>query len=209
MDGVFIKKFLRRILICIVVWVFFQGFNILSDRYLLDQNLIRFHVVANSDSAEDQKIKQQVKDAVLQSIQKDLQAVSDIDAAKRYLKDNLPKIDYIAHETLEQLGAADHATVKLCKEKFNTRIYDTFTLPAGFYESLCITIGSGEGKNWWCVVFPALCIPTTVETFADSAINAGFSNSLVNTLSEPSAYRIRFFLLDTLGSLTCKFNEES
>ena len=87
----------------------------------------------------------------------------------------------------------------LQKEVFDTRVYDTFTLPAGVYEALRITIGSGEGKNWWCVVFPTLCVPATSEGFEDVAAGAGFPESLTKSLE--GEYEIRFYLLDLLGKL--------
>ena len=91
--------------------------------------------------------------------------------------------------------------VTLCKEAFDTRYYDTFTLPAGIYEALRITIGEGEGHNWWCVAFPSLCLSATSEEFADKAAGAGFPDSLTGALDGEEKYEVRFFLLDALGEL--------
>ena len=87
----------------------------------------------------------------------------------------------------------------LDKEVFDTRYYDTFTLPAGVYEALRITIGEGEGKNWWCVGFPTLCLPATSEGFEDVAAGAGFPDTLTAALEGERGYRVRFILLDLLG----------
>ena len=89
--------------------------------------------------------------------------------------------------------------VTLGKEVFDTRYYDTFTLPAGVYEALRITIGEGQGKNWWCVVFPTLCVPATSDGFEDVAAGAGFPDALTSALEGESGYELRFFLLDLLG----------
>ena len=78
---------------------------------------------------------------------------------------------------------------------------DTFTLPAGIYEALRITIGEGEGHNWWCVAFPSLCLSATSEEFADKAAGAGFPDSLTGALDGEEKYEVRFFLLDALGEL--------
>lgn len=201
MGGVFMKKSLKRVGICMLITAFFWYATVLADRNQLNETLIRLHVVANSDSPEDQKIKLQVRDAVTASLKKELANVADVEKAKAYLQDNLPKIRQIANETLEAAGFHGEAVVSLCQEAFDTRYYDTFTLPAGIYEALRITIGAGEGQNWWCVVFPALCVPETTEAFADTAAGAGFSDSLNGTLTGAPQYELRFFLLDALGRL--------
>ena len=201
MDGVFMLKILRRLFICAFVTVLCWGVFLLSDRKALNDELIRFHVVANSDREEDQAIKLQVRDAVLSSIQEDLQKISDIEAAKAYLLENLPKIQSVAVRTLESLGYEGGAVVSLCKEAFDVRHYDTFSLPAGVYHSLRIVIGEGKGRNWWCVSFPTLCVPATAAAFEDAAVSSGFSNRLSEALSGNSDYKIRFFLLDKLGEL--------
>lgn len=178
------------------------------DRQQLREELIRFHVVGNSNTEQDQTIKLQVRDAVLQALEEDLAAVADVEAAKAYLQENLPKIQAIANETLEAVGFDGEAVVSLCKEAFTTRHYDTFTLPAGVYESLRIVIGEGAGKNWWCVAFPALCLPATAEGFEDVAVGAGFSNALSDTLTGQSGYTLRFFLLDAMGTIENMFLAE-
>lgn len=157
------------------------------------------HVIANSDEAQDQNVKLLVRDAVLNSIQEDLAQLTDVDAAKAYLQENLPKLQRVANQTLEGLGIPEQAVVSFCKEVFPLRVYDTFRLPSGIYDTLKITIGSGEGRNWWCVTFPSLCIPTSTEAFADKAVSAGFSQELAETLSGDGGYHLRFFLLDLLG----------
>ncbi len=173
----------------------------ISDRMHLSQGLIRFHVVANSDSKEDQTIKLHVRDAVLESMHADIQRIVDVDEAREYLQENIPKIQKIVDRTLNHLGFEGGAYVSLCKEAFDIRHYDTFTLPAGVYDSLRIVIGDGLGANWWCVSFPTLCIPATAEGFTDTAVSAGFSKPLVQTLTGEETYEIRFFFLNQLGKL--------
>ena len=171
---------------------------LIADRQKLRQELIRLHVVAASDSREDQAVKLEVRDAVIQAVQRELENFHDLDQAKAYLQENLPKIESVANEVLSRAGFADTATVSLCVEEFTTRVYDTFTLPAGLYESLRIVIGEGAGQNWWCVVFPSLCLPATSEGFEEVACGAGFSDTLTDTLE--GEHEIRFFFLDALGS---------
>ena len=184
-------------MIALSVW----SVMLLKDKQTLRKELIRLHVVGASDSQEDQALKLQVKDAVVESLQADMARLTDMEAAKIYLQQQLPKIESLASRVLQESGCSDAATVSLQQEEFETRYYDTFTLPAGIYESLRITIGPGDGRNWWCVVFPTLCVGATVEEFEESAQCAGFSEALTGALTGEEPYEVRFFALDALGKL--------
>ena len=177
---------------------FYLG-TVASDRQMLSENLIRLHVVADSDSVEDQQIKLQVRDAITAKLGTVLADFPDLETAKAYLQEQLPELEKIANDTLKAAGNGCRAVVTLAKEAFPIREYDTFTLPAGIYESLRVTIGSGEGKNWWCVVFPSLCASATTDGFEDTAVGAGFSNRVAGTLTGKQEDRVRFFLLDCFG----------
>ena len=199
------KKIMKRIVLCAVLSAGIWTWGILADRQTLNEELLRLHVVADSDSAADQNIKLKVRDAVIDSISADLANIADISQARCYIEENLPKIQQVANDTLKALGCGDTAVATLKEEIFDTRFYDTFTLPAGVYGSLRITIGDGEGENWWCVVFPTLCVPATSEGFEDVAAGAGFSDSLTDTLE--GECEIRFYLLDLLGRLDGYFRQ--
>ena len=179
--------------------IFFWTGALISDRQRLREELVRLHVVANSDSQEDQRRKLLVKDAVVASLQREMQDLTNVEEAKNYLRNNLAYIQTVAEETLKAFDCDDTVAVSLCKETFDTRIYDTFTLPAGVYNALRIVIGEGQGKNWWCVVFPSLCIPAASETFQDTAAGAGFPETLTGTLAEEEGYELRFAVLDLIG----------
>lgn len=195
------KKAMKRIGICLMAALAVWGGTLLADRQRLNEELIRLHVVANSDSREDQEVKLRVRDAVIESLEADLKSLGDVEQAKAYLQENLPKIQAVANQTLKKAGYSGDAVVSLCKEAFDTRDYDTFSLPAGIYEALRIVIGEGEGHNWWCVVFPTLCVPATTEGFADTAAGAGFPDSLTGALTGEEEYQVRFYLLDALGRM--------
>lgn len=182
----------------LIATAFYLG-GIVQDKQVLANNLIRLHVVADSDSAEDQRIKLQVRDAITEKLNAVMDDFQDLESAKAYIQERIPEIEGIANDVLRSAGSACKAVVTLAKEAFPTRQYDTFTLPAGVYESLRVTIGSGEGQNWWCVVFPKLCVSATTDGFEDTAVGAGFSEGLSGSLSGKPQYRVRFFLLDCFG----------
>ena len=183
--------------VCLLLAVSVWTWGLLRDRQYLDQELIRLHVVANSDTEADQSIKLQVRDAIVASLSEGMADIGNVQAAKAYLRENLSKIEAIANNTLQAAGVDSRAVVTLCRETFDIRKYDTFTLPAGVYESLRVVIGEGQGHNWWCVAFPTLCMSATTEAFEAAAQTAGMDENLSETLT--GGYQLRFFLLDALG----------
>ena len=119
----------------------------------------------------------------------------------------MDELEQAANAVFQAEGFSDRAVVTLTREEFPTREYDTFSLPAGVYDSLRVTIGSGEGRNWWCVVFPSLCVPAASDGTADMAVGAGFSDSLTGAITEEPEYEVRFFLLDCIGYLENLFHK--
>ena len=201
MDGVFMKKILKRLVfLAVLVSCFYTG-ALLADKEKLHDELIRLHVVGASDSMEDQTIKSQVRDAIIVSLQQALEDATDIEQAKSYILDHLPQIEAAANAVLQELGSEDIAVVSFMEEAFPVRDYDTFSLPSGVYNSLRITIGDGNGKNWWCVVFPSLCFQASSTGVEDVAAGAGFSDELSNSVTRQDGYQIRFYFLDMLGKI--------
>jgi len=198
MDGVFMKKWIKRSCILLLILSILWCGGVISDKLTLKENLIRLHIVANSDSQEDQMLKLQLRDAVMEKLQPVMDEIPDAKAAKTYLQAQLPELERYVNNILRQLGSTYTAVVTLGKEAFGLREYDTFSLPSGVYESLRITIGQGQGKNWWCVVFPGLCVPQSTEEVTAGAF---FSDRVTGTLEKKEEYRPRFFLLDCIGKL--------
>jgi len=194
------KKVIKYTGILMLLLIFFSAGVLVADKMTLRNEVIRLHVVANSDSDEDQRIKIAVKDEIVSYLQESIAKFSNAEQAKDYLSSQLPQLEELANSALINMGSKDKVTVHFMAEKFDVREYDTFSLPSGVYESLRVEIGQGDGRNWWCVVFPTLCLPTSAEGFEDVAVSAGLGQSLVNTLSL-DRYEIRFYFLDCLGRL--------
>lgn len=190
------RKMLRRIgiLLLVVVSVWLGG--VLADRQRLREDILRLHVVGASDSAEDQQVKLRVRDAVLATLEEGLADLKDLDQAAAYVEEMLPRLEQTANRVLEESGFREKVTVSLGEEAFPMREYDSFSLPAGVYQALRVVIGDGAGKNWWCVVFPQLCLSATAEEFDEVS---AFSDTLNDSLT--GEYEIRFWVLDKLGEL--------
>lgn len=140
----------------------------------LSCRLIRLHVKAASDSVFDQEVKLRVRDAVLPQIKRLTADCGTAAQAEKALTGALPELGQTALAELHRLDPTRELAVSLQKESAPTREYDTFLLPAGSYRALRFTLGAGEGHNWWCVAFPALCLPATAEGFDEAAQTAGF-----------------------------------
>ncbi len=201
MDGVFMRFLLKIAAFTLLVSLCLEGWALCRDQKKLTGDLIRLHVVAASDTAEDQQIKLQVRDAVISFVDEAMTHVMTPEEAKAWVEANLPGIQQAANDALDRLGSAYEAVVTFTREAFPRRDYDTFSLPAGVYQSLRITLGPGDGHNWWCVVFPTLCLPAAGEDTESVAAGAGFSETLTDTVTGKQGYQVRFYFLDVLGKI--------
>lgn len=158
------KTIKRFICIAISVVVLFTGSVYIAEaksmsnaKKELSSKLIRFHVIANSDSMEDQALKLKVRDNVLKYISPKLKNGKTIGESRKILKENDAAIKKISETTIKNSGYNYNVETKLGRENFPVKTYGNITLPEGEYEAYKIIIGSAEGKNWWCVMFPPLC----------------------------------------------------
>jgi len=166
----------------------------------LSEKLIRLHVVANSDSEADQAYKLQIRDELLQSIKPILDDAQNRDDAVKLLADALPQLN-------ADMKSAD-CTLTIGKEFFPERDYDTFSLPAGEYTALRAVIGDGNGKNWWCVLFPPLCMEAVTSLDADStdafALLTEDETALIT--GSNSGIKIKFRILDVIDEFRRMFD---
>ena len=125
----------------------------------LGQKVIRLHGIANSDSEADQALKLRVRDRVLVLAEDILRQSGDMEEARQRLAEALPRLQQTAAEEIAAQGSRYTVSAGLEETEFPTREYDGFALPSGEYLALRVVIGEGAGKNWWCVVFPSLCLP--------------------------------------------------
>ena len=140
-----------------------SGIWALNTQRDLADRVVRLHVLANSDTEEDQALKLLVRDAVLERTTEILEQSEDRESAEALLRESLPELEALAGETVRANGYDYAVTAELKDTSFPTKEYDGFALPAGEYLALRILIGEGAGQNWWCVVFPSLCLPAATQ----------------------------------------------
>lgn len=158
----------------------------------LGRKVIRLHVIANSDSPEDQALKLRVRDRVLARAQEILEQSADMEQAEQALTAALPELTREARETLAAEGCAQPVQARLEPAEFPTKDYDGFSLPAGKYLALRVIIGQGAGQNWWCVVFPPLCTAAACD-WQDAGRDAGLAEDDLSLMAEEDqGYQLRF-----------------
>lgn len=189
-----ISRRLKRMEIVLMVaaaLVLMSGALALQTQDQLADKVVRLHVLANSDSEEDQALKLRVRDRVLERATELLEQSADRQEAEALLRGNLLELENLAAEEIAAAGYDYPVTAELTDTTFPTREYDGFTLPAGEYLALRIVIGEGAGQNWWCVVFPPLCTTASADVPA-SALAAGLTQEDVNLITEEPGYVLKF-----------------
>ena len=167
------------------------------------EDTLRLHILANSDSEEDQKLKIQVRDHILTEYGPQLKNKSSVNDAKDSLQNLLSSIEKSAESKIRDLGYDYSVKAIIGQEWYDTREYEDFTLPAGYYESLRVIIGSGEGKNWWCVMYPPLCMEMATESAPSDDGVIDYSKEEL-TLIKSGKYNVKFKILEELSIVFAK-----
>lgn len=194
------RKYLLEISFLILLTLLFAwGTALERQQQQIADSMLRLHVVGASNSERDQEIKLQVRDAILTVTEPYFQSISSISDAKSVIRNHLGELEAVANETLSQLGCGDRASVTLSRVLFGTRVYDGFSLPGGYYDALCVTIGAGNGKNWWCVVYPQICMASSVEQQKAVAVMGGLDPQDAALITED--YTLKFKTLEIFENL--------
>lgn len=173
------KKFLLALGIGFIC-IFVLNFHFESTEAALASQVIRFHVLANSNTDADQKLKLKVRDRVINEMNNLFDSNGDIALARCTVIENIDKIKAIAKDEILKNGCSYDVKVSLGSSDFPTKNYGEIVLPAGTYEALKIEIGSAEGQNWWCVLFPPLCFVDESCVAYDSEAAIKLSESVGN-----------------------------
>ena len=166
-------------------------------------NVIRLHVRAKSNSDEDQSLKLLVRDAVLSYTEPLLAGVQSKDEAEAVLRSSLPELEAISRQALRANGCNAPVCVSLERENYPRRTYEAIALPAGEYLSLLVQIDEAEGENWWCVLFPPLCLSAASVDAEATCLSAGLTQEQYRLIAdtEDTKYQLRFKILEVAAQI--------
>lgn len=184
--------------LCLLIATLFLAVTPTDAEGAVYEDTVRLHILANSDSDEDQALKLAVRDAVLTEFGESLSTNESAEEARSALDAMLPVIEDFCREEIRRLGYDYDVDVTLSDEWYDTREYDGFTLPRGVYTSLRIIIGDGGGKNWWCVMFPPLCLDIACEDAPSDDAVGGYSGEEIRLISG-KGYNVKFKLLELIS----------
>lgn len=166
-------------------------------------SVLRLHILAESDSDRDQQLKLMVRDALLESGV--LDGAGSLEEAEEIAGEKLPEIERIAETVLRENGCTLPVTAELADVEFDERTYGDITMPAGEYRALRVKIGSAQGHNWWCVMYPPLCIPAACEvTDSKETEQELFDDDELDIMYNPEKYEVRFAIWDKIKELSKK-----
>ncbi len=164
----------------------------------ISKKVFRLHIIANSDSDADQSLKLKVRDGVLDYTAELFEACKSVTDAVEAAESHLKDIRQKARGIIAFFGYDYDVKVYTAREYFKTRVYDAFTLPAGFYDSLKIVIGEGSGRNWWCVMYPSVCISGCTDDFKEE-----LSDEEIKAVKSKS-YIVKFKIVELYEEITNK-----
>lgn len=186
-------------LIMAIAWGNFAQFREkLND---LKSGVLRLHILADSDSPEDQDLKLLVRDALLNASEELFSGCDTLEEMKARAIEEKETIRLLAQNVLEQHGCTDKVTVQLVQMEFDERKYEEITMPAGAYDALRILIGEGKGQNWWCVMYPPLCLPAASD-------EGWFDPETQAILEEPEQFEVKFKCVELWDSIREKLSKE-
>jgi len=168
-------------------------FSFASDCSAVREEVLRLHILANSDSDADQKLKLRVRDRVLAETGELFSGAESLEKAQSLARDNLQKIEAAAKDEISKSGFNYDVSAGLCRMYFETRHYDGYTLPAGMYDAVRVEIGSAEGKNWWCVMFPPICLGSAMDK---DELEKVLSESGEDVITGTQKYKAKFFIVE-------------
>lgn len=175
--------------VCIISCVSFE-----NDCEDIRENVLRLHVIADSDSEEAQSVKLKVRDALLSEGRELFEGNSDIEEAETSISENLELMKAAAERTLRENGYTYSAEIELTECYFPTRQYGGVTLPAGNYNALRVVLGEGKGRNWWCVMFPPMCLPAAEKEQAK--LSDVLDERELDIVTGGKKYEVRFWIVE-------------
>lgn len=200
------KKIKISVTVGIVVAILFSICSFAKTSEEIRSDVLRLHVIANSDTSVDQNLKLRLRDYILQEGNDIFNGSVNVENAVKKIEPVLPDLEKSAKAFVNQAGFDYDVKISLSNEYFTTRTYEAVTLPAGKYLALRVVIGSGEGHNWWCVMFPPMCVPAADKK---DEIENVFSEKEIKLVESKPKYEPRFKVVEIYEQLKEIISEKS
>lgn len=201
----FSKKIKISICVSMIVAIIFSICSFANTSQEIRSDVLRLHVIANSDSSVDQNLKIRLRDYLLEEGKSIFDGSVNVENAVKKIEPQIPALEKSAKEFIRTSGFDYDVKISLSREYFTTRTYETVTLPAGKYLALRVVIGSGEGHNWWCVMFPPMCVPAADKK---DEIENIFTEDEIKLVESSPKYEIRFKVVEICEEIKESFNEK-
>ena len=200
---IFMKLIIKSACIAFVLTVIYSMIPFRTECKEISDEVFRFHILANSDEDYDQQLKLKVRDKVLLYTESLFEKARSKEEAENLISNNLQDICNTAQKEVTDNGYDYSVTAQITKMYFTTRTYESYTLPSGMYDALRITIGSGEGHNWWCVMYPSICISS--EKSQDEAARETFNDNQYDIVKNEK-YEYKFKIVEIFEKICSYFN---
>jgi stage II sporulation protein R len=190
------KKLQIAVLLGFILSIIATDFQSFAENYNeIQTNVLRMHILANSDSEKDQSVKLKVRDEILKISDELFSDCKNEKDAENSAKSNLQQIENLANKVLAENGFAYKANAEIVNMPFDARNYGNWTMPAGDYNAVRITLGEAAGQNWWCLMYPALCVPIAEGEEALDVDNS-FDTGKRDILENPKKYKLKFKIVE-------------
>ena len=193
----FMKIMFKSMCVGFVLTVIFSFLPFQTVCETLTQDVLRLHILANSDTNEDQELKLLVRDEITKECKELFTEAQSLEEAKEITLENLEELNKTAATVIKEQGKDYTVSVQLCEEYFNTRYYGSVTMPAGKYTALQIKIGNAKGENWWCVLYPSLCVGTSTDY---ESFEENLTPQECSVVSSGNKYEFKFKIVETVTS---------
>lgn len=200
---IFMKLFIKSACIAFVLTVIYSMIPFQTECKEISDEVFRLHILANSDKDYDQELKLKVRDKVLIYTESLFEKAQSKEEAESLISNNLQDICNTAQKEVTDNGYDYSVTAQITKMYFTTRTYESYTLPSGMYDALRITIGSGEGHNWWCVMYPSICISS--EESQDEAAKETFNDNQYDIVKNEK-YEYKFKIVEIFEKICSYFS---
>ena len=189
-------KILLTLLITAISLLTVTGIIPAEEDFEIYDSTLRLHVIANSDSENDQTVKLKVRDAILETVS--TYNAESREQAMKMIEERREELEAVANAVLAEEGLEATAEIEIGQEIYPTRQYENFSLPSGEYTSVKVVIGEGKGKNWWCVLYPPLCTASAIKYDDEATVEVGLTKNQYDliTSNKSGQYKIKFKLLE-------------